>query len=484
MLFNSGQFIYFFVVVVGIYFLLPQKWRTIFLLLASCYFYIVFVPKYILVLGTVIVIDYFAGIYIEKSQGLKRKLLLGASLFANIGILVFFKYFNFFDANIHALAEFLHWNYSLKLLNVILPIGLSFHTFQALSYTIEVYKGRQKSEHHFFTYALYVMFFPQLVAGPIERPYNLLHQFYEEHKFEYQRITDGLKLMAWGFVKKAVIADRLAVLVNMVYGDLNNFHGAEFMIAAVFFSFQLYCDFSGYTDIARGAAKVLGFKLMENFERPFFSKSIAEFWRRWHISLSSWFRDYVYYPIAFSGRRSETRLFLAILVTFFLSGFWHGAGWTYIIWGVLYGVYIIVSILTKNLREKIWQLLGLASAVKFRNVAAVFITFSLVTLTTVFFRASSVSEAIYIFRHLFSGLNKDQLKNFLPNLQMTPQTFILSVLLILALVCVELLQRKGDLIPRLNKQPVWLRWLVYYFVFFVILFLSVGSGKQFIYFQF
>ncbi len=480
MLFNSLSFLYFFVFTIAAYFLLKQKWRNLFLLLMSCAFYMAFVPKYILILGATIVIDYFAGIYLEKIQGSRRRLFLGLSILANIGILVFFKYFNFLVFNFNAAADFLNWNYSINFLKIILPIGLSFHTFQALSYTIEVYKGRQKAEYNFITYALYVMFFPQLVAGPIERPQNLLHQFYEEHKFEYGRVVDGLKLMGWGFFKKIVIADRLAILVNTVYGNPHSYSGLALILATVFFSFQLYCDFSGYTDIARGAAQVLGFRLMENFNRPFFSKSISEFWRRWHISLSSWLRDYVYYPVAFGGSRGKYKIYLAVLVTFFVSGLWHGAGWTYVVWGSLYGAYIIISMLTKNLRERFWQKLKVPADSFWRKFVQVFTTFSLVTFTSIFFRAQNLSDAGYIATHLFSDFKSAGLSG----LNVTPAALGLSFALILILIGVELAQRTGEIIGRLKTRPAYIRWLVYYVVLACLLFLSVRGGQQFIYFQF
>lgn len=260
-----------------------------------------FIPVYILILFVTICIDYFAGIFIEISSGKMKKYFLFFSIISTCLVLFIFKYFNFFNSNFSSLANFLHLKYPVRIIEIILPIGLSFHTFQSLSYVIEVYRGHQKAERHFGLYSLYVMFYPQLVAGPIERPQNLLHQFREIHSFDYQRITDGLKLMAWGLFKKVVIADRLALLVNQVYGNIQGYSGLSLIVATVFFAFQIYCDFSGYSDIAIGTAQVMGFKLMDNFNRPYFSKSISEFWKRWHISLSSWFRDYIY--ISLGGRK-------------------------------------------------------------------------------------------------------------------------------------------------------------------------------------
>lgn len=294
MLFNSIEFIFFFPIVTTLYFLLPHKFRWFMLLISSCIFYMAFIPHYILILFITIIIDYFAGIFIEKSEGYKKKAFLIISIISTCLILFIFKYFNFFSLSFQYIVNLTGFEYKSKLLDLILPIGLSFHTFQSLSYVIEVYRGKQKAEKHFGIYSLYVMFYPQLVAGPIERPQNLLHQFREVHKFEYNRVTDGLKLMLFGMFKKVVIADRLSIFVNEIYSNPTNFQGPALILATIFFAFQIYYDFSGYSDIAIGSAKVMGFELMKNFDRPYFSKSISEFWKRWHISLSTWFKDYLY----------------------------------------------------------------------------------------------------------------------------------------------------------------------------------------------
>ena len=334
MLFNSFQFLLFFPTVTLLYFLLPHRLRWQLLLFASCLFYMAFIPWYIVILIITILIDYFAGLWLDRPDlaPAQRKTVLTISIVSTCLVLFVFKYFNFFNTNFTAIASFFRWNYPIGALKIILPIGLSFHTFQSLSYVVEVYRGNQKAERHFGIYALYVMFYPQLVAGPIERPQNLLHQFYAEHCFDYRRVTDGLKLMLWGMFKKVVIADRLAIAVNQVYGNPHDYTGVPLIVATVFFAFQIYCDFSGYSDIAIGAAQVMGFRLMDNFNRPYFSKSIAEFWKRWHISLSTWFRDYLYIPLG--GSRTKTwRWQFNLFITFLASGFWHGANWTYIIWG-------------------------------------------------------------------------------------------------------------------------------------------------------
>ncbi len=352
MLFNSFHFLVFFILITTIYFALNHKYRWALLLISSCYFYMAFVPVYILILGFTIVIDYFAGILIERSVGKRRKSILIISLISNIGVLVVFKYYNFIIENFSHLLGSIGLNNHLPYLSILLPIGLSFHTFQAMSYTIEIYRGKQLAERHFGIYALYVMFYPQLVAGPIERPQNILHQFFEKHDFDYIRVTDGLKLMMWGLFKKVVIADRLALFVNQVYDSPTNYQGIPLIIASVFFSFQIYCDFSGYSDLAIGAAKVMGFNLMKNFNRPYFSKTISEFWKRWHISLSTWFRDYLYIPLG-GNRKAKYRWYYNLFITFLISGLWHGANWTYIIWGSLHGSYLIIGLSASIIRNRI-----------------------------------------------------------------------------------------------------------------------------------
>ncbi|MBA3733386.1 MBOAT family protein, partial [Patescibacteria group bacterium] len=306
MTFTSIAFVIFIILITFFYYISPAKFRWLILLIGSCYFYMAFVPKYILILFVLIIIDYVLAQKIESSLGTKRKIFFIGSLVSNIGLLFVFKYFNFFNENILNLAHLLHWNYSIGTLSLILPLGLSFHTFQSMSYIIEVYRGNYKAEKHLGIYALYVLFFPQLVAGPIERPEHLLPQLKKDIPFEFSNIVIGLRLMLWGFFKKLVVADRLAISVTYVYAHISNVSGLSIVITIIFFAFQLYADFSGYSDIARGSAKLLGIDVIRNFNQPYFSKSVAEFWRRWHISLSSWFRDYFYFPLVYS-RKQTTR---------------------------------------------------------------------------------------------------------------------------------------------------------------------------------
>lgn len=352
MVFNSLAFVAFFVVVTTLFFVLPHKYRWALLLAASCYFYMYFLPVYILILGFTIVVDYFAGIYIAKSEGKRRKMFLVFSLIANIGVLAFFKYYNFLNSNITSLFGDFGYKNPIPYLQILLPVGLSFHTFQAMSYTIEVYRGHQAPEKHFGIYALYVMFYPQLVAGPIERPQNILHQFHEVKYFEYDRVVSGLRLMLWGFIKKLVVADRLAIYVDAVYNNATHHSASSLALASLFFGIQIYCDFSGYSDIAIGAAKVMGYNLMTNFRRPLWSsKSAQEVWQRWHISLTTWFRDYLYFPLG--GTRKGTLMTLRnVFFVFAISGLWHGANWTFVLWGVFNAVVLILERIFNPLLRK------------------------------------------------------------------------------------------------------------------------------------
>jgi len=458
------------------------------LLAASCGFYMAFIPVYILILLTTILIDYFAAMIIESSEGEKRKRWLIISIISTCLVLFVFKYFNFFNANFAALAGWLHLNYPIEIINIVLPIGLSFHTFQSLSYVIEVYRGRQKAERHFGIYSLYVMFYPQLVAGPIERPQNLLPQFREVHVFEYQRVTDGLKLMAWGLFKKVVIADRLAVFVNQVYGDPRGFDGLAFVFAAIFFAFQIYCDFSGYSDMAVGAARVMGFRLIQNFNYPFSAKSTAEFWQRWHISLTSWFKDYVYAPLN-AGKTTGSRPQLNLFLTFLLSGLWHGANWTFVLWGGLNGFYILSSHWAKSIRKRVSHLVRGPGLPRTPDALQVVLTFALFSFAGIFFRSKDLGDAWYIITHLSQGLGDPSayaraLSGMVDFKGFGTNKFLFCLLAILFLEGVQWSQRRIDLRRAVAEKPTWLRWGLYYLAVFSILRFGVFEKNEFIYFQF
>lgn len=464
------------------------------LLVASCYFYMAFIPKYILILFATIIVNYFAGLYIENGNQKRKNIILAICIIINVSILGFFKYFNFFAENINAFAVAVNWNYSLSFLQIILPIGLSFHTFQALSYVIEVYRGKQKPEKHLGIYALYVMYYPQLVAGPIERPQNLLHQFKEEKIFNAVMVTEGLKRMTWGFFKKTVVADHLAIIVNVVYANPQGFDGPTLIMATVFFAFQLYCDFSGYSDIAVGASQVMGIKLMENFERPYFSKSVAEFWRRWHISLSTWLRDYVYYPLALSVKRpTRMKLYIVTLVTFLLSGLWHGAAWNYVVMGVWFGFCIVLAEILKKYRSRLFTFLQVNIQSKVFLYCEVFFTFCLVCIGWVFFRAEKLTDAFYIISHFSSGMGTFMAHSYnyytwknLFSLQgiITKADFIIAIAGVSIFILVDLVERTSSFWTTIARAPVYVRWFIYYvFIFSIITFGSFGA-QDFIYFQF
>jgi len=475
LLFNSFHFVFFFIVVTTFYFLLPHKYRWMLLLAGSCYFYMVFIPVYILILGFTIVIDYFAGIWLEKTEGKKKKWFLIASLIANVGVLAVFKYYNFLNDNLSIFLNSVGYQNKIPHLGILLPIGLSFHTFQAMSYTIEVYRGHQKAERHFGIYALYVMFYPQLVAGPIERPQNLIHQFYEKHSFEYERVVEGLKMILWGLFMKLVIADRLAIYVNAVYNNPEHHTGATLALATVFFAFQIYCDFAGYSNIAIGAAKVMGFNLMTNFNRPYFSESISEFWKRWHISLSTWFRDYLY--ISLGGNRvSIPRWYFNLFLVFAISGLWHGANWTFIIWGALNGFYLVFAIVTEKWRKRFGKLIWLDHLPRLNSALQIGITFLLACFAWIFFRANTTPDAFYIVKSIVS----------LQGPLFIDKTAIgYGFIAILLLLSIELWQEWGIRSHLPFKTNHWLtEHLAYSALVLLILVLGVFDGGQFIYFQF
>jgi alginate O-acetyltransferase complex protein AlgI len=460
MLFNSLQFVLFFIITTCLYFALPQKRRWFLLLTASCWFYMAFIPAYLLILGLTIVIDYIAGIYIEKSEGQYRKYLLIISLISNIGILGFFKYYNFFALNLNELSQDFGNSPVLSLLNIALPIGLSFHTFQAMSYTIEVYRGNQKAEKHFGIYALYVMFYPQLVAGPIERPQNMLHQFHEYHEWNFERFKSGLMIIMWGLFKKIVIADRLALLVNQTYDHAESQTSLNLLLATVLFSFQIYFDFSAYSEIALGTARVMGFKLMENFRTPYFSGSISEFWSRWHISLSSWFKDYVYIPLG-GNRVSVPRWYFNLFFVFLLSGFWHGANWGFIIWGALHGVYLIAAIL----RNRFFP--NLPKLPKALQILTVFV---LVTFSWIFFRAATFTDSAVVIAGIAKG--DWRLENYNVN----------EIIYCFALIIFICLREKYDEPFNPSAGKNW--YLTFLILLIAIYFLGIFNENQFIYFQF
>jgi D-alanyl-lipoteichoic acid acyltransferase DltB (MBOAT superfamily) len=472
MVFNSIEFLIFLPIVVALFYLLPQKARWLMLLAASCVFYMWFVPKYILILLVTIVIDYSAGILIERyaDQPKKKKTFMVISIVSTLTVLVIFKYLNFLTANLDQLCASLGKETHL-VTHIILPIGLSFHTFQSMSYVFEVYRGHQKAERHFGYYALYVMFFPQLVTGPIERPGNLLRQLHEEKRFNYDNISKGMRLILFGFFAKMVVADHLGEYVDEVFGHLDEYNSWTVLCCMVFYSFQIYCDFFGYSTIALGSAKLMGFDLMDNFKTPYLAKNIAEFWHRWHISLSTWFRDYVYIPLG-GSRVKFGRWAFNILVVFVLSGIWHGAAWTFLLWGLAHGLLHIVE---KVLRDKLPLKEHKSKWLKISaDALCVLKTFVLVTLFWVIFRATDFEHLKAIFVTAFTNFDGGE------QMSVKPGMWIYLGVLILF----DVLLRNSRFDIWCDDKPLVLRWLIYAVLVFMVICCSSVYNFPFIYFQF
>lgn len=484
MSFISFEFIIFFAVVVPLYFVLPMRWRLLLLLVSSYIFYAFSRVEYVFLIAFSTLVDYFAARELGKTpdeQITKRRLLLAASIAVNLGVLFVFKYFNFFSQSLLAVSETMGFGYQPFSHELILPVGISFYTFQSMAYTIDVYRKKIEVEDDLGIFATYVAFFPQLVAGPIERAQNMMPQFRQKFVFDYDRVVSGLRLVLWGAFKKVVIADRLAVYVNVIYNDVDSYSGLPLIIATLFFTFQIYCDFSGYSDIAIGAARVMGFDLMENFRQPYFATSVRDFWRRWHISLSTWFRDYLYIPLG-GNRVSFIRNLINLMIVFVVSGLWHGANWTFVIWGALHGGYIVIETLLRQWTDK-------------RNPAALQlwiqrgITFLLLVFAWIFFRANTVGDAFYISQQVFNfstgttGLTEPFRAAFFPG----RIEFILSFALILVVLLSDYFQNRShkDILSLIRWRPV--RWVLYYTLAFLILFNYIfyfTSTPTFIYFQF
>jgi D-alanyl-lipoteichoic acid acyltransferase DltB (MBOAT superfamily) len=472
--------------VVALYFfVVPLKWRWLLLLTASCYFYMAFIPEYILILALTIVVDYYAGIKIEESRGRAKKIYLWSSIVVTCLILFFFKYLEFVWQTGNDIREFFGVAVTADeraKFGFFLPIGLSFHTFQSLSYVIEVYWGKQKAERHFGIYSLYVLFFPQLVAGPIERPQNLLGQFRVKQNFVVSRVSSGLRLMLWGMFQKTVVADRLAMPVDFVYDSIHRAPPDAIFLASVFFAFQIYADFQGYTNIARGAARVLGFELMKNFNRPYASASVTEFWRRWHISLSTWFRDYVYVPLG-GSQSGGPRNFFNLMLTFTISGLWHGANWTYVIWGAINGLFVALERLVPI------RVPGL-------KPVKILYAFSAVLLGWVFFRAKSVGDAVFAVKNLPLGVAQfgERLvtgeifhSQFLESCGIEAVELILAVAAVVAMEVIQLAETKKDMGEATGGIRTYFRWAAYASVLLIVIYSWMyfpASKKPFIYFQF
>lgn len=477
MLFNSLAFALFLPIVFIIYWLIPHRFRWVLILISSYYFYMNWNPKYILIIWGTTVISYIAGILLERAKNCKlKKIILTVAAIASLGILFIFKYIDFLSESVAGLLGIFSLQVNPLMLKLVLPVGISFYTFQTLSYVIDVYKGNVKAEYHFGYYAAFVSFFPQLVAGPIERTGNLLPQIKDRHTFDYEQATYGLKLMAWGYFKKLVIADTLAQYVGNVYDTPHQYHGFSFVLATLFFTFQIYCDFSGYSDIAIGTAKLLGINLMTNFKSPYFSQSVKEFWSRWHISLSTWFRDYIYIPLG-GNRKGKIRRYFNVMMTFLVSGLWHGANWTFVFWGGIHGIAQVL--------ENIWYPFGhVAEKKQWLRILGVFVFCSF---AWIFFAAGSIGDAIYIVTHLFQGITRPAIyiRNGFSEIGMGKAVLLQELFAILLLLTYDYASLKADVIVQIGKGKTALRWGTYIFICLIILFFSwKGVAAEFVYFQF
>lgn len=478
MLFNSFEYFLFLPAVVLLYFLLPFKWRNPFLLIASYYFYMSWKWEFGFLMLFTSAVNYVAGLRINSSKERRtQRLWLTLAIVASLGVLVYFKYANFFIAEASALLRILGADVRESYLKVILPVGISFFTFQALSYTIDLYKGKMHVERNFINFTLFVSFFPQLVAGPIERATNLLDQFKKEQHFSSDRLLEGSKLIIWGLFKKVVIADRLAAYVEQIYASPEVFGGSTLFLATFFFAFQIYCDFSGYSDIAIGSAHILGFRLMQNFNLPYLAKSVRDFWHRWHISLSTWFADYVYKPLG-GNRVSTGRWMFNIMAVYLVSGLWHGANWTFIIWGGIFGVLYILEFLG----DKLLKRAGMDEAFyksKLIHPFRVAVIFMAVLVSWVFFRADNTGDAWHIITHMFTGWDR------MPYLGSSAFETVLGLALILLLYAIQILQYRGvaSIYMGPTVVPRSLRWAGYALLLVMIAMFGVSS-EQFIYFQF
>lgn len=478
MSFNSLDFVFFLIAVAGFYFLLPHRYRWVLLLASSYFFYMCWKAEYVVLIMISTAVDYYAGIQMGKCAERSGRLkYLLASLGCNLGLLFSFKYFNFFNESLRAIFGRFDLPYDIPALDVLLPVGISFYTFQTLSYSIDVYRGVKEPERHFGVFAVYVAFFPQLVAGPIERATHFLPQFHRRYDVDYERIRDGLRLILWGMFKKVVVADRVAIYVDNVYNNAY-FHdsGLTFLVATYFFAFQIYCDFSAYSDIAIGSARILGFDLMLNFRTPYFSRSVGEFWQRWHISLSTWFRDYLYIPLG-GNRVVKWRWYFNLMAVFLVSGLWHGANWTFVVWGGLHGVYLVVGLLTGGLRQRVGECWGQGLGQRVRQLLQVIFTFHLVCVGWIFFRANSLSDAAHIVKGIFFGAwNGLHIGN--------SSQFVYAVIAVGMLLAVEVFMRGAVPEKAIGNLPMPWRWVFYLGCVMAIMLIGVFDGGQFIYFQF
>lgn len=479
MLFQYSQF---FIVVLFIYYLIPLRYRWLWLLLASYFFYVKINPSYTFLLLIISIIAYFSGLIIKRnnSEKLQKKILI-MDLIICFGILFFFKYLNFFIGSFGVLFKNLNLPLDIPSIDLILPLGISFYIFKSTSYVIDIYRG-EELETDFKKILLYIAFFPQLLAGPIERAKRFFPQVSEIFHFEHKVFKNGIRLILWGYFQKLVIAENLATLVDPIYNNPFQYEGISLLLATVFYSFQIYCDFSGYSDIAIGSAQLMGLSTMTNFNRPYFASSIQEFWRRWHISLSTWLRDYIYIPLG-GSRVYFLRHYLNILITMLICGLWHGANLTFVIWGAIHGIYLIFYVLTRELRNNFYKFIGLENSLIQKSLRSG-ITFFLVSFAWIFFRANNISEAFYIIYNIFIGLEGLFSFKALGGLIFFKDLRFEAIISIFSIGVLLFIEKKGTFIDWLSNKPLFFRWIFYYFLILMILLCGNFGQKQFIYFQF
>ena len=485
MTFNSWEFLLFYPIVALLYFVLPKRARWIMLLIASYYFYMCYQAELVFLIAGTTLVSWLASRAIERSESRAvRRFFLTLTLVVCFGVLFFYKYFNFLADSAVGVITLLGGQPTFTGLSLMLPVGISFYTFQTLSYVIDVYRGDVKTEKNFFFYALFVSFFPQLVAGPIERPDNLIPQLKEHHRFTQDNFVKGAKHMLVGFFKKVVVADTLALYVDAVYNAPTEATGLSVAIASLLFGVQIYCDFSGYTDIAIGCARIMGIRLMKNFDHPYMATSVKEFWSRWHISLSTWFKDYLYFPLG-GNRRGTVRTYLNLMIVFMVSGLWHGANWTFVIWGALHGLYQCIGRFTFKKRQTILNNIGLSPDGRLVSWVRRVNTTLLVTLAWVFFRANSVTDASTLLRALFTDWAHSPTE-VLSGMGLTPVAIVTVLLSFITLLIIDRLLTYDDALDgsdALVRHGAW----IYYVWGILILWgwlLSQSLGGTFIYFQF
>lgn len=487
MIFNSFEYLLFFLIIAVFFYVIPFRFRWIMLLVASYYFYMSWEVSYIVLIVVQTLVAFGVGLIIGKLDDQRSRIAwLATGLSINFGMLFVYKYLNFFTDTINHILEYLVLPANLlPVYDLLLPIGISFFTFQTASYVIDVYRGLPP-ERHLGLFSLFVTLFPHLIAGPITRAEHILPQLKKEVPFNHARIAGGLRLILLGMFKKVVVADRLAHLVDTVYNNPHNYEGIILIVATIFFAFQIYCDFSGYVDIAIGSAQILGVDFPDNFDSPYQATSISDFWRRWHITLMQWLRDYVYFPLG-GSHHGAVRTCCNIFIVFLVSGLWHGANWTFVIWGALNGFYLIVERITKSIRQSITRSMGLDRIPVISHLYAmlcVVVTFSVVCFAWIFFRANSISDAFYIAKHLFSGAHMFSIEN-LYKLGLDKVDFYFGVFSVGLLELFHFMQKHRNIRFMLAEQPIWLRWSATYFILFVVLLFGYyGENKPFIYFAF